>query len=96
MPLSASSKMPRFCDAGVGEGALFVPEQLAFEQRFGDGGAVDRDERLGLAQALVVQRLGDQVLAGAVFAFEQDGGGLAGGHAAHEVHHFAHAGPIRR
>ena len=28
---------------GAGEGAFFVAEQLAFQQRFGDGGAVDAD-----------------------------------------------------
>ena len=31
---------------GPGERALLVPEQLALQQRFGDGGAVDRQERL--------------------------------------------------
>ena len=70
--------------ARVGERAFFVAEQLAFEQRFRDGRAVDGDEGLGLAEALVVQRLGDQVLAGAVLAFEQDGGGLADGDAPDE------------
>ena len=30
---------------GVGKGALFVTEQFAFQQRFGDRRAVDGDER---------------------------------------------------
>ena len=77
--------------ARVRESALFVAEQLAFQQRFRNRRAVDGDERLGLPQALVVQRLGDQVLAGAVFAFQQDGSGLAGRYAPHEIQHFAHA-----
>ena len=31
---------------GAGESAAFVAEQFAFQQRFGDGRAVDRHERL--------------------------------------------------
>ena len=75
---------------GVGEGAFLVAEQFAFEQGFGNCRAVDGDERLGAAHAPVVQRLGDQVLAGAVLAFEQDGRRLARGDAADEAHDLAH------
>src|ERR1019366_1169055 len=81
-----------FLRSCVGEGALFVPEQLAFQQGFGNGGAVDGDERLRLADALVVQCLGDEVLTGSVLTFQQDGGGFAGRNAAHKIHHFAHGG----
>ncbi len=35
-----------------------------------------------------------KIFAGAVFAFEQDGGGFAGGHAADEVEGFAHEGGL--
>jgi hypothetical protein len=52
-----------FADAlaiGAGEGAFLVPEQLAFEERLRNGGAVDREERLfgpaavvGTAQTLL-------------------------------------------
>ncbi len=35
----------------AGERALFVSEDLAFDQRLGNGGAVDGNERLGLAGA---------------------------------------------
>jgi hypothetical protein len=76
--------------AGVGKGALFVAEELAFQQRIGNGGAVDGNERFGLASAFVVQRLGDQVFAGSVFAFQQNGGGFTDRYPAHEVHHLAH------
>src|SRR5450755_41591 len=79
-----------FLLAGIGKGALFVAEQFAFEQSLRNGGAVDGDEWFGLADALVVQGFGDQVFAGAVFAFEQDRSGLAGGHPAHEVERRPH------
>jgi hypothetical protein len=48
-----------------------VPEQLGLDQVAGDGGHVDGDERAVAALAVVVQRAGDQLLAGA---------GLAGDH----------------
>ena len=48
--------LPRF--VGVGEGPFLVAEQLAFQQRLGDGGAVDRDERLVAAAAQIVDRSG--------------------------------------
>jgi hypothetical protein len=38
----------------------------------------------------VVQRLGDQVFAGPVFAFNQDGRGFAGSHAAEKLEQVAH------
>ena len=53
---------------GAGEGAAFVAEQLALQQRFGDGGAVDGQERRGGPAAVVVQGAGDQLLAGAALA----------------------------
>jgi hypothetical protein len=39
----------RLCAVGSGESPPFVPEELGFKQIFGDGGAVDLDERVGLA-----------------------------------------------
>ena len=50
---------------GAGERALLVAEQLALEQRLGDRRAVDRDERERRARAELVDRLRDQLLAGA-------------------------------
>ncbi len=90
MPPIGEFEDAAFLGARVGEGALLVTEELAFQQGFRDGGAVDGDEGFGLAQALVVQGLGDQILTGPVLAFEQNGGGFAGGHAAYEIEHFAH------
>ena len=63
---------------GAGKGAAFVAEQLAFEQGLGDGGAVDGDEgRLG-AVAVLVNGAGDEFLAGAGLAADQDVDGLGG------------------
>jgi hypothetical protein len=58
---------------GPGEGPLLVAEQLAFEQGLGQGRAVDLDERLVRPQAVVVDRVGDEVLAGAALAADQHG-----------------------
>ena len=51
----------------AGEGAVLVAEQLGFEQVLRDGGAVDGDE-LALAAARLVDRAGQQFLAGAARA----------------------------
>ncbi|OPZ05947.1 MAG: hypothetical protein BWZ08_02381 [candidate division BRC1 bacterium ADurb.BinA292] len=59
---------------GAGEGPLLVAEEFAFEDRLGEGGAVDLDEGLVGAEAVVVDRVGDQFLAGAALAADQDGG----------------------
>src|SRR5207244_13111044 len=47
---------------GVGEGPLLVAEELALEEGLGDRRAVERDERAAAAGALVVDRLGDELL----------------------------------
>ena len=57
----------------AGEGALLVAEQLAFEQAGRNGGAVQLDERAAAAAAQVVNRAGDQLLAGAGFAVNEHG-----------------------
>ena len=63
---------------GPGERPLLVPEQLALQQRLGQGGAVDRDERAIAAGAVVVDQPGCQFLARAGRAGEQDGDGGVG------------------
>ena len=55
------------------EGAFFVAEQLAFQQRFREGGAVDRDERIPTALARIMDRLREQLLAGAAFTGDENG-----------------------
>ena len=59
---------------GIGEGPGLEAEQLRLQQRLGDGRAVDLEERPRGARAAVVDDAGDQPLAGAGFALEQDGG----------------------
>jgi hypothetical protein len=56
----------------AGERALLVPEQLAFEQIFGDRRAVDRHERSAVARAGIVQAAREQFLAGSAGAQQHD------------------------
>jgi hypothetical protein len=48
-------------------------EQFALEQRRHHGGAVDGDEAAGPPRPLLVQRVRDQLLAGARLAGDEDG-----------------------
>src|SRR5204863_2777316 len=57
---------------GAGEGPAHVPEELRFEQRGGERGTVDRLEGRFAARALGVDRPGDELLAGAGLAADQD------------------------
>src|SRR5690606_32358805 len=55
-----------------GEGALLVAEQLVLQDLTREGAAVDRDERALLAGRLLVDRAGDELLAGAALAHDED------------------------
>ena len=57
----------------AGERALLVTEELGLEQRLGNRGAVDGDERSVGARAQHVQRAREQLLARAALAFDQHG-----------------------
>ena len=62
----------------AGESALFVAEQFAFQEGFRNGGAIDADVIVRAPLAQAVQRAGDEFLARAAFAQDQDprvGGG---------------------
>ena len=59
---------------GAGEGAFGVAEEFAFVQFGGDGGAIDADERFLRPATAAMDFVGDQFLAGAGFAEDQDGG----------------------
>ena len=53
---------------GAGKGALVIAEQLAFQQRLGQGGAVDGHKGHIPAGGGVVDGVGEQLLAGAAFS----------------------------
>jgi hypothetical protein len=60
------------------EGALHVPEELGLEQRLGERSAVERHEGERPTRALLVERAGHQLLAGAALPLHQHGGGAVG------------------
>src|SRR6266540_763797 len=62
----------------AGEGAAFVAEQFALQQRFRDGGAVDGDEGRLRPVAVLVDGAGDEFLAGACRAADEHGDGRGG------------------
>jgi hypothetical protein len=59
---------------GAGEGAAFVPEELAVEEVVGEGGEVDADERLVGPPGAGVQDAREPVLSAAGGTDEEDGG----------------------
>ena len=73
----------------AGKGAAFVAEQLALDQLARDRRHVDRDKRAVAALAVIVQRAGDQFLAGAALADDhhrQVGAHQPGDHAIDLLH----------
>ena len=58
----------------AGEGPRRITEQLALQQLFRDGGAVDRDKGAAGPHAGVVDAVGKQLLSRAGLAFYQHGG----------------------
>ena len=81
---------------GAGERPFAMAEQLALDQRFGQGAAVDGHERLSRAQALIVHRAGDQFLAGAGLAQDQHRGVASARLWSISCPHVLHAGGCRR
>ena len=59
---------PRRCP---GESTALMSEQLAFDQRLGNGGAVDGDEGACLSRTVVVDQPGDELLAGPALSLNQ-------------------------
>ena len=78
----------------AGEGALFVAEEFAFQKIFGDRGAVDFDEGPGGAAGALVDACGDQILAHAAFAAEQNRG-MRRRDALDQGQHFLHFRAVR-
>ncbi len=75
---------------GAGEGALLVTEELGLQQGLGQGGTVELDEGAVPAAAQVVDGPGDDLLAGAGLAPQQDSG-LARRGLVHIGEHLLHA-----
>ncbi len=65
-------EQPFLVDRRAGERALLVAEQLRLDQVLRDGRAVDLDERPFGPLAVVVDGVGDQLLAGAVLTLDED------------------------
>jgi len=59
---------------GARERAFLVAEQFAFNDRFGERGAIDAYERFAGAQAIVVDSMCDEFFADAAFSTDEDGG----------------------
>ncbi|VBB43702.1 hypothetical protein TRIP_B310026 [uncultured Desulfatiglans sp.] len=59
---------------GPGEGPFDMPEEFAFKERLRERAAVDGNEGHVFPGAVVVDGAGDEFLAGAAFALDEDGG----------------------
>ena len=57
----------------VGKGALFIAEQLAFQQGFGDCRAVHCQECMGAAPAILMNEAGQDFLSHAALALDENG-----------------------
>ena len=62
--------------AGAGEGTLHVAEQLGFEERLGECAAIDGDEGLFGARAILVDGARDEFFSRAAFAGDEHAAGL--------------------
>ena len=79
--ISSSNSVPPFglaeealaVGVGAGESAADGPEQLAFDQFAGQGGAVDLDDLAFAAGAQGMEEVGDDFLAGAALPSDEDG-----------------------
>jgi hypothetical protein len=79
--------------AGVGERAADVAEELVLQDRRGEAGAVERDQPGLAALGVVVDRAGDELLAGAVLPEDQHGD-IAGRHLPGGADHRLHRGAL--
>jgi hypothetical protein len=59
--------------ASVSEGATLVPEQLGFEERLGDGGAVDIDEGASVPRPRLMNRPGHETFTCTGLAEDENG-----------------------
>ena len=75
---------------GAGKSALFMSEEFAVDKIFGNGSAVDLDERTGFSVGKLVQSIGHAFLAHSGFSINKNGN-VAGGYA---YDFFQHVGQI--
>ena len=80
MPPFACSNQPLRRVDGAGERALLVAEQLRVDQLRRDGAAIHPAERTAAEGRVLVDRAGDDLLAGAGFAEQQHRRGAARHH----------------
>ena len=92
-PALGNFELALLLDNGSGEGALLVAEELAFEQRLGQRGAIDRHARLVGACAVAMNGARHQLFARSALAEDQDGN-LPRRHARDELVYVAHARAI--
>ena len=88
----AAARLLELADAArhrAGERALFMAEQLGFEQVLGNRGAIDRDERGARTMGFRMHEAGEHLLAGAGLAGDQHRG-IARRDLLRELHHSRH------
>src|SRR5260370_6773817 len=83
-------QQPFFLANGAGECSFLVPEQLAFEKRFRQRGAIQGHKGLILARAILMNGASGEFLSRATLAVNQDGG-FTGGDLLNELVDLAHA-----
>jgi len=92
-PISSRKIVLELADAptvGPGEGTLLVTKKLTFQQMFGDGRAIQSQERRVGPVAMSIDGAGDQLLARARLAGDEYGNVL-GGDTADRLVDFAHS-----
>src|ERR1019366_10464769 len=75
---------------GIGESAALVAEQLALAEGFRNRRAVEGNKAHAASRAALVQNVGDDILAYARLALQQDGADFAGGEAPCEIQDVTH------
>src|SRR5471030_853345 len=90
VPPSAASKRPNFC-ATAPVKALFMTEELAFQESQRNRRAVHLHERSTATPAVVVYGLRNELFAGTCFALDENGG-VGWGHGADLIQHFTQRG----
>jgi hypothetical protein len=71
-PPASRLEQPRFVAHRTGKRTAHMSEQLRLQQRFGQRGAVDRDERASGSLALVMDQPNEEFLASAALAVNEN------------------------